>query len=96
MITRRSTARSPSSGGGLPSATTQLAEGVARATAALRQADLVKAPGVAESIDWAEALLTLGATTLEPGLAARTLGAVLKHRDDQARILSSVLDVLTP
>ncbi len=78
----------------LPAVTTQLAEGVARATAALRQHDLVKAPGVAESIDWAEALMTLGATSLNPGLAVRTLGAVLKHRDDQARIMSSGLDIL--
>lgn len=80
----------------LPGATSQLAEGVAHAAASLRQHDLLKAPGVAESIDWAEALLTLGATTMEPSLASRTLGAVLKHREDQVRVLSAGLDVLAP
>jgi MoxR-like ATPase len=80
----------------LPGATSQLAEGVAHAAAALRQHDLLKAPGVAESIDWAEALLTLGATTLDPRLASRTLGAVLKHRDDQVKVLSAGLDALAP
>jgi MoxR-like ATPase len=80
----------------LPGVTTQLAESVARATGVLRQQDLLKAPGVAESIDWAEALLTLGATTVNPALAARTLGAVLKHREDQAQVLASGLDALSP
>jgi len=80
----------------LPDATAHLAESVAHAAAALRRRDLLKAPGIAESIDWAEALLTLGATTVDPGLAARTLGAVLKHREDQAQVLSSGLDTLMP
>jgi MoxR-like ATPase len=80
----------------LPEATSQLAEGVAHAAAALRRHDLLKAPGVAESIDWAEALLTLGATTLDPKLASRTLGAILKHREDQVKILSVGLDALAP
>lgn len=80
----------------LPEATSQLAQGVAHAAASLRQHDLLKAPGVAESIDWAEALLTLGATTMDSRLASRTLGAVLKHREDQVRVLSAGLDVLTP
>ena len=80
----------------LPGATTQLAKSVAHAAGVLRQQDLLKAPGVSESIDWAEALLTLGATTVDPVLAARTLGAVLKHREDQARVLASGLDALAP
>ncbi len=80
----------------LPDATAHLAESVAHAAATLRRRDLLKAPGIAESIDWAEALLTLGATTVDPGLAARTLGAVLKHREDQAQVLSSGLDTLMP
>ncbi|GAA5052961.1 MoxR-like ATPase [Thermocatellispora tengchongensis] len=68
----------------LPGCTAALAEQVARAAERLRAADLAKPPGIAETLDWAEALLTLGARDLDPGLAAATLGAVLKHREDQA------------
>lgn len=78
----------------LPAATAQLAEGVARAASILREQDLVKAPGVAESIDWAEALLALGATAVDSRLALRTLGAVLKVREDQDQVLSRGLDLL--
>lgn len=78
----------------LPAATAQLAEGVARAASILRDQDLVKAPGVAESIDWAEALLALGATAVDSRLALRTLGAVLKVREDQDQVLSRGLDLL--
>ncbi|GAB3205749.1 AAA family ATPase [Marinactinospora thermotolerans] len=51
-----------------------------------RGADLVKPPGVAESIDWAAALAELGARELSPDLAARTLGALLKHREDHENV----------
>ena len=44
--------------------------------AAARSEDLLKPPGVAESLDWTEALLALGAPTLDPDLAAATLGAL--------------------
>ena len=60
---------------------------MAVAAAALREAGLVKAPGVAESLDWAHALLVLGAGELDPEAAAATLGAVLKYREDQDRAL---------
>ena len=66
----------------LPEAGEQLAGDVARATAMLREQDLLKPPGVAESLDWTEALLALGARSLDPDRAARTLGAVLKYRED--------------
>ena len=58
----------------LPECTETLAAQVARAAARLRQADLVKPPGVAETLDWTEALLTLGAKELDPDLAAATPG----------------------
>jgi MoxR-like ATPase len=78
----------------LPEATEQLAGDVARATAALRGQDLLKPPGVAESLDWTEALLALGARSLDPDRAARTLGAVLKYREDTDRVLSAGLTEL--
>src|SRR4051795_6210420 len=72
----------------LPDVTDQLAREVARATARLRTLDLLKPPGIAESMDWATALHTLGARDLDPDLAARTLGAVLKYREDTERVQS--------
>ena len=62
----------------------------------MRALDLVKPPGVAESIDWAEALLALGARELDPDHAARTLGAVLKYREDQDRVRAAGLEALVP
>ncbi|WP_433413418.1 AAA family ATPase [Microtetraspora malaysiensis] len=70
----------------LPACTEELAAEVAGAAGRLREADLVKPPGVAETLDWAEALLTLGAARLDPGLAAVTLGALLKYREDQETV----------
>jgi MoxR-like ATPase len=69
----------------LPEVSERLARQVAVAAAALREAGLVKAPGVAESLDWTHALLVLGAGELDPESAASTLGAVLKYREDQDR-----------
>jgi MoxR-like ATPase len=48
--------------------------------------DLLKPPGVAETLDWARALERLGATELDLGTAAATLGAVVKYRDDTERV----------
>src|SRR6266540_2661009 len=57
----------------LPAVTEQLAAQVARAAQALRGRDLLKPPGVAESLVWTEALLALGARQLDPDVAAVTL-----------------------
>ena len=70
----------------LPEVTETLARQVARATARLRTLDLLKPPGVAEAMDWAGALHALGARELDPDTAARTLGAVLKYREDGDRV----------
>ncbi|MFG1701839.1 AAA family ATPase [Nonomuraea sp. M3C6] len=75
----------------LPDCTETLAIQVARAAERLRQADLVKPPGVAETLDWTEALLTLGAKELDPGRAAATLGAALKYREDVSTVLGNGL-----
>src|SRR6187397_1904333 len=61
-----------------------LARDVATAVARLRSLDLAKVPGVAETIDWANALAFLGAERLDAALAADTLGAVVKDHEDQA------------
>jgi MoxR-like ATPase len=68
-----------------PEASASLARQVAAATQVLRGEDLAKPPGVAESIDWALALVALGAERLDPDTAIATLGAVLKYREDQER-----------
>ena len=68
----------------VPEASAVLSEQVARAVGVLRSQDLLKPPGVAESIDWTLALVALGAERLDAGLATATLGAVLKYREDQA------------
>jgi MoxR-like ATPase len=64
---------------GVPEA---LAQEVARAAARLRDMDVIKRPGVAETIDWANALAFLGAEHLDSELAEVTLGAVLKDHED--------------
>jgi MoxR-like ATPase len=67
----------------VPEASADLAAQVARAVAVLRGEDLLKPPGVAETIDWTQALVALGAQRLDADLATATLGAVLKYREDQ-------------
>jgi MoxR-like ATPase len=63
-----------------------LAREVAAATEALRGLELYKPPGVAETIDWAEALATLGRTRLDEDSVDATLGSILKYREDQDRV----------
>ena len=62
-----------------------LARDVAAATEALRGLELYKPPGVAETIDWAEALATLGHSRLDEASVDATLGTILKYREDQDR-----------
>jgi MoxR-like ATPase len=78
----------------LPAVTAELAAQVATAAGRLRELELIKPPGVAESIDWAGALTTLGARSLDPDLAAATLGAVLKYREDIDRVRRTGLAAL--
>ncbi|MBI2704009.1 MAG: MoxR family ATPase [Actinobacteria bacterium] len=63
----------------------RLARQVAAATAAIRGLGLYKPPGVAETIDWAQALHVLGRDALDEASAAATLGTVLKYREDEER-----------
>ena len=73
----------------LPQATTRLAEAVGRVARAARAEDLLKPPGVAESLDWTEALVALGVDELSDASldrACASLGAFLKYREDQERV----------
>jgi MoxR-like ATPase len=78
----------------LPDAAGRLAGQVAHAAQRLRAADLLKPPGVAESLDWTEALVALGVRELDPEIAAVTLGTVLKYREDQERVVAGGLEAL--
>jgi MoxR-like ATPase len=71
-----------------------LARDVAEAVARLRELDLAKLPGVAETIDWANALAFMGAERLDIDLAADTLGAVVKDHEDQTLVGPRLADVL--
>jgi MoxR-like ATPase len=66
----------------VPDAPAGLARDVVAFVHRLRVADLTKVPGVAETLDWAAALLSLGAVELEPDMVDETLGVVLKYEED--------------
>jgi MoxR-like ATPase len=70
----------------VPQAPAELARQVVAFVQSLRAADLYKLPGVAESIEWARALMALDAQTLQPQAVQATLGVLLKHQDDIARV----------
>jgi MoxR-like ATPase len=55
----------------------------------IRQEDLFKSPGVAETLDWATALVELDAVALDPAIVGDTLGVLLKYQDDIARLQGS-------
>lgn len=69
----------------LPGVSARLAEQVTALVQTLRSEDLLKPPGVAETIDWAEALDALGASEVDTERAVATLGSVLKYREDAER-----------
>ena len=71
-----------------------LARDVAVAVERLRELDLAKFPGVAETIDWANALAFLGAERLDAAVAADTLGAVVKDHEDQELVAARIGELL--
>lgn len=73
----------------VPEAGEKLSAEIVAFVQGLRMEELFKAPGVAESIDWARALLALDALALSPEIVTDTLGAVLKYQDDIARVAGS-------
>jgi MoxR-like ATPase len=78
----------------VPDAEERLARQVAAATEKMRTMDLYKPPGVAETLDWTEALVALGARELDEKLVEATLGSVLKYREDQQRAANAGLAAL--
>jgi MoxR-like ATPase len=66
----------------VPEASERLAREAAAFVARVRELDLLKAPGVAETLDWVRALAAMGHTELEAEIADATLGAVVKHHED--------------
>jgi hypothetical protein len=71
-----------------------LARDVANAVLRLREMDLAKLPGVAETIDWANALAFLGAERLDREIAADTLGAVVKDHEDQQLVVTRIAELV--
>jgi MoxR-like ATPase len=78
----------------LPEIPERLAAQVASAVRRMRELELLKPPGVAESLDWAQALQLLGARELDVDRAAASLGAVLKYREDADRVRAQLDAVL--
>ncbi len=77
-----------------PEVSEALAREVAAAVASLRDLDLYKRPGVAETIDWAQALARLGRVHLDDAAVVATLGTVLKYREDQQRVRDAVPEIV--
>jgi MoxR-like ATPase len=73
----------------VPGIAKRLSAEVVRFVQALRRVDLFKAPGVAETLDWATALTELDAVALDAATVSDTLGALLKYQDDIARLEGS-------
>ncbi|MCX5578384.1 AAA family ATPase [Kaistia terrae] len=78
----------------VPGAGERLSREVVAFVQSLRREGLFKSPGVAETLDWAAALVELDQVALEPGLVSDTLGVLLKYQDDIARIESSSVGAL--
>jgi MoxR-like ATPase len=72
-----------------PQAPAKLSKQIVAFVQRIRQEDLFKSPGVAETLDWATALVELDAVALDPALAGDTLGVLLKYQDDIARMQGS-------
>ena len=78
----------------VPGVPERLAAEAAAFVQELRRLDLAKAPGVAETIDWTQALVALGQEELEAGVVDATLGSVLKYHEDLERVRDAGLQEL--
>ncbi len=74
----------------VPGASEKLASEVARFVGELRRSELYKLPGVAETLDWAAALVALDREALDPAVVADTLGILLKYQDDVEKVKGEV------
>ena len=78
----------------IPAVREAMAARVVAAVNRLRDMDLAKPPGVAETLDWVSALDAVGADSLDQQTAADTLGAVVKDRDDLELVAGSLARVV--
>ncbi|MEZ5788172.1 MAG: MoxR family ATPase [Xanthobacteraceae bacterium] len=78
----------------VPGIAARLSQEIVAFVQALRKLDLFKAPGVAESLDWASALVELDTVALDPATVSDTLGVLLKYQDDIVRIQGSKVQEL--
>jgi MoxR-like ATPase len=78
----------------VPGTAEELATEAAEAVRRLRQSDVQKPPGIAETIDWVAALELLGVDHLDRSAVEMSLGSVLKYRDDQEQIVEQGLERL--
>ena len=73
----------------MPQAPAKLSKEIVGFVQAIRKEDLFKSPGVAETLDWASALVELDAVALDPALVSDTLGVLLKYQDDIQKMQGS-------
>jgi MoxR-like ATPase len=78
-----------------PGVADQLTRKVVRAVQRLRELDMAKPPGVAETIDWVRTLGVLGEADLTPEGASDTLGAVVKDRDDLELVRENLAEIVS-
>jgi MoxR-like ATPase len=79
----------------VPGVDERLRRQVARFVSSLRKLDLKKAPSIAETLDWARALLALGIKELDAPAVKKTLGLILKHEDDLRKAEGKVSSFLS-
>ena len=73
----------------VPGIAKQLAESLVAYVHAVRKLELRKPPSISETIDWARAVLALGASALDRDIVDATLGALLKHEEDREKVLAA-------
>lgn len=78
----------------VPGIEAQLARQVCQFVGAMRQQHFYKRPGVAETLDWARALLYLGRERLEISTITDTLGCILKYKEDVEKVNEDLLDTI--
>ena len=78
----------------LPNAPAELTREIVAFVQAIRKQDLFKVPGVAETLDWASALVELDAVALDPAVVSDTLGVLLKYQDDIQKMQGSEIKAM--
>lgn len=78
----------------VPGASDQLSRQIVSAVQRLRQAELFKPPGIAETLDWSNSILAMDQTELDEGTILDTLGVLLKYQDDTQRVKGEMVTEL--